>query len=161
METTENFVDPGAGLVLTPEAQTYLRESGKWANFLGIVGFVLCGFIVIGALFAGAMMATMAKMAPAVGPAGVLASMGGGFIAVIYLLIALVYFFFSLYLYQFGSKIKMGVMFGDTDQVTVAFGKLKSFFKLWGILTIVILCLYALMIIGLIIFGMAASSMAR
>jgi hypothetical protein len=106
METTENFVDPGAGLVLTPEAQTYLRESGKWANFLGIVGFVLCGFILIGALFAGAMMATMAKLAPATGPAGILASMGGGFIAVIYLLIALIYFFFSLYLYQFGSKIK-------------------------------------------------------
>ena len=164
METTENFVDPGAGLVLTPEAQTYLRESGKWANFLGIVGFILCGFIVIAALFTGAMIATMAKMAPPGPPGGaaaLLASMGGGFIAVIYLLIALVYFFFSLYLYQFGSKIKKGVMFGDIDQVTIAFGKLKSFFKLWGILTIVILCLYALMIIGVIIFGMAASSMAR
>jgi hypothetical protein len=161
METTENFVDPGAGIVLTPEAQTYLRESGKWANFLGIVGFVLCGFIVIGALFAGAMMATMTKLAPAAGPAGVFASMGGGFIAVIYLLIALVYFFFSLYLYQFGSKIKKGVMFADTEGVTTALGKLKSFFKLWGILTIVVLCLYALIFVGAIIFGLAATSMAR
>jgi len=162
METTENFVDPGTGPVLTPEAQTYLRESGKWANFLGILGFILCGLIVICALFAGAMIAaTTSRMAPINGPAGVFASLGGGFIAVFYLIIALVYFFFSLYLYQFGSKIKKGIMFGDTDQVTIALGKLKSFFKFWGILTIIVLCLYALIIVGAIIFGMAASSITR
>ncbi|MCR8559797.1 DUF5362 domain-containing protein [Mucilaginibacter sp. BJC16-A38] len=89
---------------------------------------------------------------------GMMAGMSG-FLTVFYLLIGLVYFFFSLYLYQFGSQVKKGIMFFDNNHVTGAFGKLKSFFKLWGILTIIILCLYALIIIGAIIFGAAAASM--
>jgi hypothetical protein len=42
-----------------------------------------------------------------------------------------------------------------------ALGKLKSFFKMWGITTIVILALYALMIIIFIIVGVGASMMHR
>jgi hypothetical protein len=159
-ETTENSAQPSGepGLILTLEAQSYLREAGKWANFLGIVGFVLCGFIAIIALFAGAMMSMISKFSPDPMAGGMLAGMSG-LITVIYLLVALVYFFFSLYLYQFGSQIKKGLMFTDNDHVTIALGKLKSFFKLWGILTIVVLCLYALVIVVAIIFGAAASSM--
>jgi hypothetical protein len=159
-ETAEIFDHQGAepGLILTLEAQSYLRESGKWANFLGIVGFIFCGFIVIMALFAGAMMSMISKFTPESPATGMIAGMGG-LITVIYLLIALVYFFFSLYLYQFGSQIKKGLMFTDSNHVTSALGKLKSFFKLWGILTIVVLCLYALIIVCAIIFGAAAASM--
>lgn len=157
METTENFEMTGAdpGVVLTPEAQGYLRESGKWANFLGIVGFVLTGLIVIIALFAGTMMASLSTFSAGAGAAAGM----GGLLTVIYLVIAVVYFFFSLYLYQFGSQVKKGLMYVDSETVTIALGKLKSFFKLWGILTIVVLSLYALMIIIVIIFGMSAGSM--
>jgi hypothetical protein len=77
-----------------------------------------------------------------------------------YLLIALVYFFFSLYLYQFGDKIKKGIGFADSVSVTAAFGKLKSFFKLWGILTIIALAFMALcFVIGIIVAVTAASAM--
>ena len=159
-ETTEGYVQPSAepGLILTLEAQSYLRESGKWANFLGIIGFVLCGFIVLAALFVGTIMSMVARFSPDPMATGVMAGMGGA-LSVIYLLIALVYFFFSLYLFQFGSRIKRGLMFTDSGHITIALGKLKSFFKLWGILTIVVLCLYALIIVCAIIFGAAASSM--
>ena len=154
METPENFTDPGSGLVLTPEAQTYLRESGKWANFLGIIGFVMCGLFLILSLFIGTLMTTMAQISPmyAAMPAAL-----GGVVTVVFILFDILYFFFALYLYQFGSKIKKGSSFGDSEQVTIALGKLKSFFKLWGIVTIVILCLYALEIIIGIIAGIAMS----
>ncbi|MCO5948690.1 DUF5362 family protein [Mucilaginibacter flavidus] len=154
MQTTENFVDPGAGLVLTPEAQTYLRESGKWANFLGIIGFVMCGLFLILSLFVGTLMTMMAQISPiyAAMPAAV-----GGVVTAVFILFDILYFFFALYLYQFGSKIKKGLSFGDSEQVTTALGKLKSFFKLWGIVTIVILCLYALEIVVGIIIGIAVS----
>jgi hypothetical protein len=85
----------------------------------------------------------------------------GGLIAVFYILIDIVHFFFSLYLYQFGDKIKKGVMFADTVHLTSAFEKLKSFFKLWGIITIVVLCLYALLIICVVIAAFAGASMVR
>lgn len=156
METTDSFemADAAPNISLGYEAQTYLRESGKWAAFLGIVGFIITGFIVIGALFAGTMMSTLSRMQPENPGAAIMAGMGG-FVTVIYLLIAVLYFFFSLFLYQFGSGIKKGIMYADQLHVTTALGKLKSFFKLWGILTIVVMSLYALIIVCFIIFGAA------
>ncbi|HTH82004.1 MAG TPA: DUF5362 family protein [Mucilaginibacter sp.] len=160
METTDSFemADAAPSISLNYEAQNYLRESGKWAAFLGIIGFIGTGFIVILALFAGTMMATLSRVQPENPGAAIMAGMGG-FVSVIYLLVAVLYFFFSLLLYQFGSRIKKGVMYGDQLHVTAALGKLKSFFKLWGILTIVVMCLYALIIVCAIIFGLSASSM--
>ena len=89
---------------------------------------------------------------------GLMAGMTG-IIMVVYLLIALIYFFFSLYLYQFGSRIKKGIVFTDPLHITSALGKLKSFFKLWGIITIVVLALYALVLIIAVIAGVGAASM--
>lgn len=165
METTETpeiFDQPGSEptLTLNLEAQTYLREAGKWASFLGIVGFIICGFIVLAALFIGAILSMVSKFSP--DPNAAMAMAGAsGFLSVIYLLIGLIYFFFSLYLYQFGSQIKKGIMFSDNGHITNALGKLKSFFKLWGIITIIVLCLYALIIIAAVIFGAAAASMVN
>ena len=160
METNETVVTPvpQPGLLLTAEAQSYLREAGKWANFLGILGFVFCGLILIAAFSMAGIFAKIAEISPSP-MATTLAGIGGGAITVVYILIDLIYFFFSLYLYQFGSKIKKGIVFSDVAQVTRALGKLKSFFKLWGILTIVVLCLYALMIIVFIAIGIGTASM--
>ena len=159
METNETFEQPIAepGIILTLEAQSHLREAGKWATFLSILGFIYCGIILIFALFAGTIFSKAAEVSPN-GMSVLLAGMGG-FVTFFYILIDLIYFFFSLYLYQFGDKIKRGIMFTDTVHVTAGLGKLKSFFKLWGILTIVMLCLIALMVIIFIVVGIGAASM--
>jgi hypothetical protein len=156
METTENYELPGAvpGAILSFEAQDFLREAGKWANFLGITGFIFCGLFLIMSLFIGTIISVLATISP------VYASIPGGMgivISVVFILLDVLYFFFALYLYKFGAQIKAGLTLGDTDQVTLAFGKLKSFFKLWGILTIVILCLYALEFVGGIIAAIVMS----
>jgi hypothetical protein len=116
-------------------------------RFLGIMGFIGTGLVLLCALFIGTIFSVMAKLQPTLLPVAGL----GGFFSFIYILIALFYFFFSLYLYQFGNNAKAGVTFSNEMQVTVALGKLKSFFKMWGITTIVIISLYILMIIGFII----------
>jgi hypothetical protein len=154
METTENYEQPEAepGAILTFEAQGYLRESGKWAYFLGIIGFIFCGLFFIMALFIGTMLSALATISPLYAgiPAG-----AGIVLSVVFILFDVLYFFFALYLYQFAVKIKQGLMFADTESVTTAMGKLKSFFKLWGIVTIVALCLYALEIVGAVIISIA------
>jgi hypothetical protein len=158
METNENNLEPEAApkLFITEEAQYYLQKGGQWAYFLGIVGFVVTGFIVLGALFIGSIFGMMSKLQPAATP---MPSGAGAMMTFIYLLLALFYFFFSLYLYQFGDKIKKAVLYNNTADVTIAFNKLKSFFKLWGITTIVIIALYALIFIFVIIAGVGAMSM--
>ncbi len=143
METNEAAGQsaPETELSLTFEGQTYLREAGKWAGFLGIIGFILCGLFLILALFIGTLFSTLGQLSPAYAemPAYV-----GTIYAVFLVLIDVMYFFFALYLYQFSVRIKKGIVFTDQFLLTQGLGKLKSFFKLAGILTIVIIALYIL-----------------
>lgn len=161
METTETEVTmqapaPQPQLILDAEAQSYLKEAGKWARFLAIMGFIFCGLILIFALFIGTFFSIMSKISPVYNsmPQGV-----GGVVSVVYILIDVLYFFFPLYLMQFSDKIKKGVVFSDSRYITAGIEKLKSFFKLWGIVTIVVLSFYALVIVFIVIVGVGASAM--
>ena len=155
METNETFERiPEPGISLNFEAQSYLREAGKWAVFLGILGFIGTGLILICALFVSTILALMAQYQPSPYPAGI-----GSAISFVYVLIAVFNFFFALYLYQFGSRIKKAILYQDAVETNKAFEKLKSFFKLWGITTIVIIAINVLAIIIAIAVGIGAASM--
>lgn len=156
IETNEPLV-PGEnkGIILTEEAQYFLHQSGKWARFLGILGFIGTGFLLLFGLFFSAITSIMPSYKAAAGMPGVLS----GFMGFFYIIIAVFYFFVSRYLYQFGDRIKSGIEFSNTEQVTDALGKLKSFFKMVGITSIVMLSLYALIIVGAIIAGIVGASM--
>ena len=143
-------------IVLTDEARYYLQKAGQWAYFLGIMGFIGTAFIAIMALFIGSIFTAASQLNPAMGG---MAAGGGTLVTVIYLLLAVFSFFFALYLYQFGDKIKNAVTYNNTTEATQAFSKLKSFFKLWGITTIVYLSFVVLVIIGSIVVGIGAASM--
>ncbi|WP_323520201.1 DUF5362 family protein [Mucilaginibacter sp. 10I4] len=108
------------------------------------------------ALFVGAIFTTMAALNPMM--AGAVGA--GGAATVLYLLIAAVSFFFALYLYQFGDLIKKGVTFQNQEEINLAFGKLKLFFKLWGIFAIIYLSFMALFIL-IAVLGGAAAMMGR
>lgn len=162
METTESELEPVPHqepiMVLNQEAQYYLQQAGKWASFLGIVGFILCGLLFVAALCIGTIFTFFAKMSPQAGPSNTaLTTMGPAF-SVIYIIIDVIYFMLVLYLYQFGSRVKKGLAFIDNDSVTSGLSKLKSFFKAWGIITIVFVSIYGLIIIGFII---GAATMMR
>ncbi|MBD1394879.1 DUF5362 family protein [Mucilaginibacter glaciei] len=156
METPEHPFEhtKDQNILLSEEAQYYLQKAGQWANFLSIIGFIVTGFTVIGALFVGTVFTNAAKINPMMPYPAMMGSIMSGF----YLSFAVFNFFFSLYLYQFGSKVKEGILYSNTGQMTVAFGKLKSFFKLWGIATIVIIILYILIFIGAIVFAASIGS---
>jgi hypothetical protein len=157
METTETFEQafPSPGLLLTVQAQSFLQQAGKWAVFLGIMGFIGSAFVLIIALFAGTIVTILTQAFPnAQGLGGMSISL-----TIIYLCIALISFFFALYLYQFGTGIKKGILLANPGLITVASEKLKSFLKLWGITTIVVMAVDVLMIIVFIIIGIGAASM--
>jgi hypothetical protein len=156
METNDIYVEPDSEpvLPLTQQAQGYLQQAGKWAIFLGIVGFIFTALIALAALSIGTIITFVSKINPLMQfPAGV-----GVALTVLYLLIALLFFFYSLYLYQFGSRIKKGLYLNSAEETTLAFSKLKSFFKLWGIITIVIILFYVLMFVIAIAGGILGAS---
>lgn len=111
-------------LSLTNEAKSFLLTTSKWAKFLAILGFVLIGLMAIASVIMFLM------------PAAALNNMGliiGGF----YFVFAVIYFFPTMYLFRFATKIREGIENNSTDLITVGFENLKSCFKFIGISTIV------------------------
>ena len=140
-QTSENLFD----LQIDHQSNSYLSEAAKWGKFLSIMGFIFCGLFVIVALFAGTYIATsMRGFGNTSSGAGV---MGGGIVTVLYIIIALVYFFPCLYLFNFSSKMQAALRGNQQDVLNMAFRNLKSCFKFLGVLMIIMLCFWILAII--------------
>jgi flagellar biosynthesis protein FlhB len=134
-------------LQLDQPSLNYLNETARWARFLSIVGFVSCGLMVIMGVFFGSVMSgLMSNM----GSESV-AMLSGGFFSIFYVLLALLVFFPSFYLFSFSSKMRKAYQNNDQQILTDSLKNLKSFFKFYGIFTIIILSFYALVIIAAII----------
>lgn len=154
-QTSDNFSGTAPEtpntLSLNAEIKNYLSETAKWGKFLGILGFIIVGLMVVFSLFMGLFMNRlpvnpMQNQSP-------MGNFGGLFMAVYLLLIALLYFFPSFYLYKFATKTRSALVNNDSVDFAEAFSKLKSFFKFWGIFTIIALTFYIVALIGIGIFG--------
>lgn len=156
-ETNESLpIKSENDLFLTENAQYYLHQCSKWTKFLSIMGFIGAALMGIFGLVFTAGMSTVSMFASSAFPAPFGALMG-----LFYIVIAVFYFISSLYLYRFGENVKSGVLFKDPLKIEEGFSKLKSLFKMVGIITIIFLILYALIFIGGIAFAIFAASQAR
>jgi Family of unknown function (DUF5362) len=129
-------------LRIDPQTSGFLSESAKWARFLAIVGFIFCGLIVLVAVFAGSVLSSAFRNFA--GEGGLI---GSAFITVFYILFALLLFFPCLFLYNFSTKMLIALRTNDQELLTTSFKNLKSWFRFYGIVTIVVLALYGLGII--------------
>ncbi len=120
--------------------QMHLKETAKWAKFLAIVGFVITGIIVLVALFAGAILAEM--------PGSEAAGVGAGLVTFIYIIIAIIYFFLSLYLYRFAVSMQSALNTSNQEELAKSFMNLKLMNRLIGI---IVLAYIGLMALGLLI----------
>jgi len=144
-------------LIITEDIRSYIYETAKWANFLSIVGFVLTAFMVMFSFGVGSFMTVMNNtLGPENNP---YAALGTGVLTVICFLFALMYFYPSLLLFKYANSAKKAVLFADQPTLSIAMSKMKSFFKFWGILTILMLSLYVLAILFGIVAGISAASM--
>ena len=141
-------------LQLNESAKGFLKETAKWAYFLSILGYVGIGFIVLAAIFAGTLFAFIGNLSREMSS---FAAMGGSFISALYLMIAAFYFFPVYYLNKFASNAKAALKKKDSQSLAASFEYLKSHYKFIGITALVILCLYALLIIFVVIAGIATA----
>jgi hypothetical protein len=124
----------------------YLAEAAKWGKFLSILGFIFCALIILMGLFAGTLMSTMFSQFETQSP-GSFGAISGTVIMVYYIVIAIVYFFPCLFLFNFASKMQTAIRNNDQVYLNTSFRSLKSFFKFWGIVTIIVLCIFVIAII--------------
>jgi len=148
--------------VLSPQDSSNLQQTAKWGRFLAIVGFVMVGIMVlmtfsIGALFTRifamqAELSGMADMPPA--PAEELMRNIGGIYTAMFLISAALYFVPSLLLYQYATRTLASLKGAfDPQKFSAGLNAQRQLFTFLGVLTIVMLCFYAL---GLLVFALIA-----
>ena len=142
-------------LQIDASSQMYLRETAKWAKFLAILGFVICGLLVLGGIFAGTLMSTMSSQFPSPMPSGI-----GVMATFFYILFAVIVFFPYLFLFRFANQMLAALRSNDQPSLNSSFRNLKSHYKFVGILTIIILSFYLIFFIFLGL-GMMAGAGSR
>ncbi len=140
--------DLSKNLELSAATRDYLLEVTGWTRFIAIVGFVFVGLMVVGALFF--MIGASSVAIPGLG-------VGVGTLAVIYLLMAALYFFPILYLFRFATKTRYALETMDSIELEDGMANLKAHFKFLGILIIIMLAFYALMIVVALFTGLSSS----
>jgi hypothetical protein len=148
----ENFDLLNNDLQVSPQAQSYLTESARWGKFIAIMGFILCGVMTIVAFFLPAFLVRLPPYNRM--PASYSSSMQGG-MTLMYLLFALMLLFPCLYLYRFSVKMQIAVKSESQENFDESLMNLKSMFKFYGILTIILLSFYVLIfVIAMLVLAM-------
>lgn len=127
-------------LAVTAIAQEYLLISAKWGKFLSIIGFVGCGImILIGVFFSSFMASNSMQFSKLPFPAAM--------IGVIYVVIAALMFFPCIFLFKFSVKMKDAILTASQENFEIGLENMKSMFKFYGILTLIVLGFYAVAIV--------------
>lgn len=151
MEPIENTEETGEAseMLITFEAENFLRETGKWAHFLGVAGFVFSFLTIISAFSVSAI---VGKLQQTYG-AGMDAKALSSGLSFLYFAFGVLIFIPSLNLFQFAAGLKNGFNYGVQASVNTAFMQLKSYFRFWGILVISIIVFYVVILIAAIAGG--------
>lgn len=125
------------------QSKLYLKETAMWAKFLAILGFVKFGFLLLFAIIFPFVAAPIENILGLDLPRVL--------ITLFFLMMAVVVFFPSNYLYLFAKYTKRALNCNDQDVMRHAFQSLKAYYRYFGILVIVIFCLYLVAILTAII----------
>ena len=141
-------------LNLDQTGRSHLAEAARWAKFLSIIGFIMCGIIILVGVFFGSVFSTLTSgygNNPYDDLSASAASGLGTMAAVFYIIFALIYFIPTLFLYRFATKTKTALASDDQVVLNASFQNLKACFRFVGILTIIMIAFWLLaMIVGLL-----------
>ena len=128
----ENFTE-NKKLEITEKFQKYFKETGGWALFLAILGFVAIGFMILGGLILGLVFMSYSSRG---------SSEIGLLIMISYIVLAGVLFFPTLYMLKSALGFRAAIKSHSDEDYDKAFRNLKNYFKFVGIMTIAIIGLY-------------------
>jgi len=140
-------------LVLSDQSAAFLKEAKKWAYFLAIMGFIGTGLMVVAGIFMSVIFSVIDVFANIPDKP----DFPFGLIGLLYVALAVVYFFPAYYLYKFSSEMSQALLVRDESHLSSAFRFLKKHFKFIGIMIIVMIALYIIVIIVFVIVGVTSA----
>ncbi len=134
-EVYQEYADPSVGIAVTPVALGAILKTRVWVKLVGIVMLLISVLTIIGALV------TMRGL-EILGSVGVMISV----IVMLYIFIGAAYIFMAVRLLKYAGAIKKLSLSQDTNDLARAMEMQTKFWKLVGILTIILMSLYAVLI---------------
>jgi len=142
-------------LIVTPEAQKFLKSAANWARFLGILAFSAVFIVGMGVYILTLISSNLYKaQEDALAEAFMMTTVA----TIIFIVMTVIYFYALYKILKFSSTVKRAIRYNDSDTLTEAFEYLKSHYKSMGIMMLVGIILYILysIVIGIImLYGMA------
>lgn len=123
----DNLIDD---FIINEDAKSHLNEVSKWANISAIAGFIALGVSLVSTF------SSLSKVAGTRGASGSII-MGALITATISLLL-------NITLLQAATNLKKGLVMTDQNFFGVGLSKLATYFKIIGVILIVILSLIIL-----------------
>lgn len=156
MEPTNPYTPPGSPLAgpqsygvsaegVSTTTLEHLRGTKPWVRLLSVLSFIGAFFMVLGGL-------AMMVGAGFLGEAG-LEGMAGVGIGAAYLLFAVIYIFPALWMWRYASSIQTLLSSRRAADLDTAMRNQKAVWRFFGIIAMVILVLYAVILVGAIVFG--------
>ncbi len=144
MENEDQFeaADKNYFLTITDEIKADLLETVKWTRFIAIASIVVIGLVLLFFLASLIVFATaFLSSGMAVFPI---------FLNILLIGISLIPIF---YLYKFSVKLKKALITEDEQLLASGFNFLKSHYRFYGILLMILLIIYGIVIMFLLLFG--------
>ena len=153
MENTDQSTSPNVSVGLNDYMKGFILEIAKWAKFLSIIGFIGIGLMFLAAIVMMVAGATLTSFSNDYSGNGYSNNpVGPALVGIVYIIMAVLYFFPVFYLFKSAVGLKKGIINNDEMTLTDGFQNLKSHYKFIGIMMIIVLSLYAL----LFVFAMLA-----
>lgn len=126
-------------LEIDHELSGTLTNIAKWGKFIGIAGFIVTGLFLLAILVIGKAFATLS-------PLGSVMNASGAIATIMYIIIAAMFFFPSLFVFNFSRKVHYALRNTDQQALNSAFANLKIRFAITGIFWIVVFAFWLLAI---------------
>jgi hypothetical protein len=126
-------------------AANMLRQTKPWVRFVSVIMLIASAFMVLGGAF---MMLAGAAATPGT---------PGAFLGLIYMVMAVLYIVPAVFLWRYADRIDIFLRQRSPRTLASALEAQKSFWKFVGILTLIVLCVYAFAILFAIFAGVAST----
>lgn len=132
-------------LNLSQDSRTHLKETASWAKFLAICGMIFLVLMVIFGIIVSMSISRVGnQFDQEYRQEGISTTGLGAGMMIMYILMALLYFFPCLFTLQFANKMKLALASNDDLLLSESFRNLKKTFRYMGVLTIIGLAFFLL-----------------